>query len=138
MHKFIHAADIHVDSPLIGLSQYEGAPVKALLGATRRALENMVDLAISEAVAFVIIAGDMFDGDAKDFNTALFFSGQMSRLQSAGIHVFVVTGNHDAASIIAGTGIRTIALATVITIMVKMRAIGGIGASSQPTLSSAA
>ena len=51
--KFIHAADIHLDSPLRGLARYEGAPVDELRGATRRALENLVQLALREEVAFV-------------------------------------------------------------------------------------
>lgn len=96
--KFIHAADIHLDSPLRGLERYEGAPVQALRGATRKALENLVDLALEQAVAFVLIAGDLYDGDWKDYNTGLFFVRQMGRLQAADIDVYVVAGNHDAAS----------------------------------------
>ena len=56
MFKFIHAADIHLDSPLHGLERYEGAPVEEIRGATRRALDNLVQLAIDEEVNFVIIA----------------------------------------------------------------------------------
>lgn len=95
---FLHAADIHLDSPLLGLERYEGAPVEEIRGATRRALENLVALAIEEGVAFVVIAGDLYDGDWKDYNTGLFFVRQMARLADAGIPVFVVAGNHDAAS----------------------------------------
>ena len=98
MFKFIHTADIHLDSPLKGLARYEGAPVDAIRQATRRALENLVQLAIEEEVAFVLIAGDLYDGDWRDFQTGLFFSSQMSRLRSAEISVYVVSGNHDAAS----------------------------------------
>ncbi|MCK7578287.1 MAG: DNA repair exonuclease [Chromatiales bacterium] len=96
--KFIHAADIHLDSPLRGLERYEGAPVEALRGATRRALEHLVDLALDEAVAGVLLAGDLYDGDWKDYNTGLFFARQMERLRAADIPVFAVAGNHDAAS----------------------------------------
>lgn len=98
MFKFIHAADLHLDSPLVGLERYEGAPVDRIRGATREALKNLVSLAISEAVAFVLIAGDLFDGDWKDYNTGLFFADQMRRLREASIPVFLVSGNHDAAS----------------------------------------
>ncbi len=38
MFSFLHAADIHLDSPLKGLDRYEGAPVDALRGSTRDAL----------------------------------------------------------------------------------------------------
>lgn len=96
--KFIHAADIHLDSPLRGLEQYEGAPTQALRGATRLAFKRLVDLAIEESVAFVLLAGDLYDGDWRDYNTGLFFTQQMGRLQAADISVFVVAGNHDAAS----------------------------------------
>ena len=98
MFKFIHAADIHLDSPLRGLERYEGAPVDNVRQASRRAMENMVDLALREQVAFVIIAGDLFDGDWKDYNTGLYFVRQMSRLAESGITVFLLKGNHDAAN----------------------------------------
>jgi DNA repair protein SbcD/Mre11 len=98
--RFIHAADLHIDSPLRGLDRYEGAPVARIRGATRRALENMVELAIGEAVDFVLLAGDVYDGDWPDFKTGLFFRGQMARLERAGIRVFIVQGNHDAQSVI--------------------------------------
>lgn len=98
MIKFIHAADIHLDSPLKGLESYEGAPVESIRGATRQAFKNLVDLAISEGVSFVLIAGDLYDGDWKDYNAGLFFAAQMTKLREAGIRVFIVSGNHDAAS----------------------------------------
>jgi DNA repair exonuclease SbcCD nuclease subunit len=96
--KFIHAADIHLDSPLVKLGAYEGAPTGEIRGATRRAFENLVQTAITEKVAFVLIAGDVYDGDWKDYNTGLYFVSRMGRLREAGIPVFIVAGNHDAAS----------------------------------------
>jgi DNA repair protein SbcD/Mre11 len=98
MLRFIHAADIHLDSPLKGLEQYEGAPVDEIRGATRRALENLVDLAIDREVDFLLIAGDLYDGDWKDHNTGLFFVAQMHRLREADIPVVMISGNHDAAN----------------------------------------
>lgn len=100
MFRFLHTADIHLDSPLKGLERYEGAPVEEIRGATRKAFINLVEFAISEQVAFVIIAGDLYDGDLKDYQTALFLAHQMQRLNKAGIRVFIASGNHDAASII--------------------------------------
>lgn len=98
MFTFLHAADIHLDSPLRGLDRYEGAPAAEIRGATRSALENLVDLALRERVAFVVIAGDLYDGDWKDFDTGLFFVRQMRRLREADIPVLGIYGNHDAAS----------------------------------------
>jgi DNA repair exonuclease SbcCD nuclease subunit len=96
--KLVHAADLHLDSPMRGLERYEGAPVDAMRMATRRALENLVDLCMVEEAAMLLLAGDLFDGDWKDYSTGLFFAQQMSRLRHAGISVALVRGNHDAAS----------------------------------------
>ncbi len=98
MFKFIHAADVHLDSPLVGLDRYQSAPVAAVRGATRCAFENLVRLAVDEEVKFVLLAGDLYDGDWKDYRTGLFFVEQMAKLREAQIGVFVVAGNHDAAS----------------------------------------
>lgn len=98
MFTFLHAADIHLDSPLRGLERYEGAPVEQICRATRRALENLVQLALDEKVNFVLLAGDLYDGDWRDFNTGLFLVRQMARLKDAGIPVFTLAGNHDAAN----------------------------------------
>ncbi|MDJ0720202.1 MAG: DNA repair exonuclease [Desulfobacterales bacterium] len=97
MFKFIHTADIHLDSPLHRLAHYEGAPVEEVRQASRRAFENLIDHALGESVDFVLIAGDLFDGDWKDYNTGLYFVSQMQRLGAANIRVFIVSGNHDAA-----------------------------------------
>jgi DNA repair exonuclease SbcCD nuclease subunit len=96
--KFLHAADIHLDSPLEGLERYEGAPAELIRGATRRAFENLVQLAIREQVDFVVIAGDLYDGNWRDFNTGMFFIRQVSTLREAGIRVYLIAGNHDAVS----------------------------------------
>ncbi|MDB5849110.1 MAG: metallophosphoesterase [Rhodoferax sp.] len=98
MIRFIHAADLHIDSPLRGLGRYVGAPVERLRNATRRALVLLVDLALREQVQFVLLAGDLYDGDWPDFHTGLFFREQMVRLVRAGIGVYIVQGNHDAQS----------------------------------------
>jgi DNA repair exonuclease SbcCD nuclease subunit len=97
--RFLHAADIHLDSPLRGLSRYEGVPVEQVRLATRAALDNLVDCAIEESVAFVVIAGDLFDGEWDDFSTGLYFCGAMRRLGEAGVPVYIAYGNHDADSL---------------------------------------
>lgn len=101
MFRFIHAADPHLDSPLRGLEAHEGAPADTLRGATRKAFENLVNLAIEESVDFLVIAGDLYDGDWRDYSTGLFFRGQMVRLQDKGIPAYLIAGNHDAASVIS-------------------------------------
>jgi DNA repair exonuclease SbcCD nuclease subunit len=96
--SFIHAADIHLDSPLLGLSVYEGAPAELLRNAPREAFRNLIDEAIQERVDFMVISGDLYDGSWKDFNTGLFFSKEMGRLNRENVPVFIVHGNHDAES----------------------------------------
>jgi exonuclease SbcD len=98
MFRFLHAADIHLDSPLKGLEAYQDAPVEQIRNATRRAFDNLVDMAIQEEVAFILLAGDLFDGDWKDYNTGIYFMNRVGQLREAGIDVFIVSGNHDAAS----------------------------------------
>ena len=98
MFRFIHTADIHLDSPLCGLERYEGAPVDELRCSTREAFQNLVELAIAEKVQFILIAGDLYDGDWKDYHTGLFFAKEMSKLREANIEVYIVFGNHDASS----------------------------------------
>jgi DNA repair exonuclease SbcCD nuclease subunit len=96
--KFIHCADIHLDTPLQGLAQYPGAPVNEIRNATRRSFEKVMDAAVAERVDFLIIAGDLYDTGLKSFESALFFNKQMTRLKDAGVDVYLVYGNHDAAS----------------------------------------
>ena len=79
--KFIHAADIHLDSPLHGLSAYPDAPAAQVAQRVARGAA-LVDRAIEE-VAFLVIAGDLYDGDWKDHNTGIFFGQQMGRLRKA-------------------------------------------------------
>jgi DNA repair exonuclease SbcCD nuclease subunit len=98
--KFVHAADLHIDSPLRGLDRYDGAPAPRLRAATRRALENLVALCLEEEASFLLLAGDVFDGGWKDFSTGLFFASQMTRLREAKVPVVLVRGNHDAMSAI--------------------------------------
>jgi|TARA_R100000501_G_C2631440_1_gene127649 DNA repair exonuclease SbcCD nuclease subunit len=67
------------------------------------AFDNLVQCAIDEAVDFVVLAGDLFDGDWRDMGTGLYFARAMGRLDQAGIAAFIVAGNHDAASVISRT-----------------------------------
>ena len=96
--RFIHAADIHLDSPLTGLSAYADAPVEMLRTATREAFSKLVLEAIELQVDFMVIAGDLYDGAWKDHNTGIYFCKQMGKLRQAGIPVYLLFGNHDAES----------------------------------------
>lgn len=96
MFRFVHAADLHLDSPLKGLDLKDDAPRESIREAPRRALEALVQLCLSEKVAFLLLAGDIYDGDWKDAATGQFFCGQMRLLGD--IPVVMIRGNHDAAN----------------------------------------
>jgi exonuclease SbcD len=96
--KLVHAADLHLDSPLLGLERYPGAPANELRRATRDALERLVALCVAEEAKLLLVAGDLFDGGWRDYSTGLFFTGQMVRLREAGVRVVWIRGNHDAMS----------------------------------------
>ncbi len=96
MFKFVHAADLHLDSALRGLERYEGAPVARVRNASREAFENLVRLCIDEEAQFLLLAGDIFDDDWRDYGTGLFFAGQLSLLGKERIPVYLLYGNHDA------------------------------------------
>jgi DNA repair exonuclease SbcCD nuclease subunit len=96
--KLVHAADLHLDSALAGLTRYESAPADEIRGATRRAFGNLVSLCLEERVSLLVISGDLFDGDWRDVSTGLFFAKQLSTLCDAGVQVAWIRGNHDAVS----------------------------------------
>ncbi len=98
--RFFHAADIHLDSPMRGLETDPEAPAALLREASRMAFRNLIDVAVEEQAAFVLIAGDLYDGDWQDYRTGLFFVEQVAKLAEAGIPLVMIRGNHDAQSVI--------------------------------------
>ncbi|MEM1384528.1 MAG: DNA repair exonuclease [Pseudomonadota bacterium] len=96
--QFLHTADLHLDSPLRGLGRRRPDIAQLFRAASRTALANLIAAAIREQVAFVVIAGDLWDGDWQDFATGQHFALEMGRLARAGIPAFIARGNHDAAS----------------------------------------
>lgn len=97
-YRFVHAADLHLDSPLKSLALRDPDLAGLVGDATRRALINIVDLCIDERVDALLLAGDLYDGDQTSMKTARFLADQVRRLHEAGIRVFVIRGNHDAIS----------------------------------------
>ena len=92
---FIHAADLHLDSPMIGLRHLPEQIFKKLKESTFEAFGNIVDSAIRYEVDFVIIAGDLFDGEDRSIRAQTRFLKEMKRLEERDISVFVIHGNHD-------------------------------------------
>ncbi|MDP9398969.1 MAG: DNA repair exonuclease [Actinomycetota bacterium] len=99
--RLVHAADLHLDSPLRGLSRLQDDDVaQQLRQASRRALENLVHLVVHEKARALVLAGDIYDGNWADYATGRFFAEQMGVLHDHGIPVFMAAGNHDAESVI--------------------------------------
>lgn len=98
--RFVHTADVHLDSPLRSLALKDPELADVVANATRSAFVATVDLCLEENVDALLIAGDLYDGKLRSMKTAAFFAGEMRRLTSAAIQVFIVKGNHDAESLI--------------------------------------
>jgi DNA repair protein SbcD/Mre11 len=94
--KFVHAADLHLDSPLLALSRQDARQVERMRRATREAFERMVDLCIEQEAALLLIAGDLYDHDCPNMQIAVFLRKELRRLEQKGIHVVIIKGNHDA------------------------------------------
>ncbi|WP_363352348.1 DNA repair exonuclease [Methylocystis echinoides] len=125
--RFVHSADIHLDSPLRSLALLNPELGKLIGNATRRAFQNIVDLCIDEKVDALVLAGDLYDGDQTSMKTAKFFANEMNRLAQAGAQVFIVRGNHDAETKISNQ-LTMPAAVTVFTgraDFVEIRAKGG-------------
>lgn len=98
MFRFIHTADIHLDSPLRSLALRDPDLAELIGNATRRAFVRIIDLCLDEQVDALLIAGDLYDGDQTSMKTARFLADQLHRLHAAGIRTFIIRGNHDAMS----------------------------------------
>lgn len=103
MIKILHTADVHLDSPLRSLALRNAELRDTVLAASREAFTRLIDLAISEQVTALLIAGDLFDGKERSARTGAFLVGQFDRLREAEIKVFYIKGNHDAENPITGT-----------------------------------
>lgn len=97
-YRFVHTADIHLDSPLQSLALRDPELAELIGNATRKSFVRTIDLCIEEQVDALLIAGDLYDGDQTSMKTALFLAEQLERLHQRGIETFIVRGNHDAES----------------------------------------
>lgn len=97
--RVVHAADIHLDSPLRGLTRLADDDVaRQVRQASRRAVRNLVRLTVDEGAEALVLAGDIYDGDWPDYATGRFFAQELGVLHEHGIPVFMAAGNHDAES----------------------------------------
>lgn len=99
--RFVHTADLHLDSPLRSLALRNQELADLVADASRQALITIIDLCLEEQVDALVIAGDLYDGEQTSMKTARFLATQLERLHQAKIRVFKIRGNHDAMSKIA-------------------------------------
>lgn len=95
MIKFIHAADLHLDTPFSGLEQTSQELAEKLRKAPYESLAKIVDLALSEKVDFVLLAGDLYNTKHVNIKAQSLFIDELKRLEAAEIAVFLIRGNHD-------------------------------------------
>lgn len=93
--RFVHAADLHLDTPFKGLTVSDEHVAQALRDASLDTFDNLVQLAIDRGVAFVLLAGDIYDGESRGVRAQLRFLRGLQRLSAGNIQVFIVHGNHD-------------------------------------------
>lgn len=93
--SFVHAADLHLDSPFIGISGIDPDLGERLSKATFQAYEAVIEFCIDEEVDFLLIAGDVYDSDDKSLYAQVRFIEGLRKLEVAGIQVFICHGNHD-------------------------------------------
>ncbi|MDP6666290.1 MAG: DNA repair exonuclease [Dehalococcoidia bacterium] len=93
--RFVHAADLHIDSPFAGIGDTDNRVATRLREATYEAFQNLVDLCITTEADFLVIAGDVYDGADRSVRAQLRFRDGLGKLAKKGIQTFVVHGNHD-------------------------------------------
>ena len=93
--RFVHAADLHLDTPFEGLAARDARIARLLQDASLEAFDQVVDLALARQAAFVLLAGDIYDGADRDVRAQLRLLAGLRRLEQAGIETFIVHGNHD-------------------------------------------
>lgn len=95
MVKFIHAADLHLDSPFKGLKKLPKKTLKMIKESTFLSLRHIVNQAINHEVDFVLLAGDIYDIDDRSIKAQVFLKEELERLKQENIPVFLIHGNHD-------------------------------------------
>jgi len=93
--SFVHAADLHLDTPFKGIGSTAPHVAEQLREASLAAFDSLVGLCLERRVAFLVVAGDIYDGPERGLRAQLRFRDGLARLSTAGIPSFVVHGNHD-------------------------------------------
>ena len=98
MIKFIHCADLHLDSPFKSKSHLSSKIFEDVQKSAYESFKKIVDIALKEEVDFVLIAGDLFDSNNRTLKAEVFLREQFKRLEREQIFVYICHGNHDPLS----------------------------------------
>lgn len=93
--RFLHAADLHLDSPFRGLASLPAVIRDRIITSTERALERLIAIAIKERVDFIVLSGDIYDASSRSLRAQMMFQAAMQQLTEHRIQAFIVHGNHD-------------------------------------------
>src|SRR6056297_2373983 len=97
--KFIHTADVHLGKKLSSNSSKNSQLKDIFIDATEQAFKNLVELAVEEEIDFILIAGDLYDREARSIKSSRFFLKQCQYLNENEIKIYIISGNHDPAGI---------------------------------------
>jgi len=95
LFRFVHAADLHLDTPFEGLAEIAPAWAERLRDASLQAFDALVDLCLERDAAFLLLAGDVYDGAERGIRAQLRLEAGVRRLSEAGVATLIVHGNHD-------------------------------------------
>lgn len=93
--SFIHAADLHLDSPFKGLAETPAHIFEEIKDSTFQALDNLVEAGIEKKVDFILISGDLFDNEVQSLKAQIRLKRAFERLEKQEIAVYLSYGNHD-------------------------------------------
>jgi len=89
--KILHSADWHLDSPFLGFTEQQRQFLKE---AQRKIPGKIAELCRTEDCDMVLLAGDLFDGEARQETLELL----KRELENCGVPVLIAPGNHDFCS----------------------------------------
>ncbi|AXH99896.1 DNA repair exonuclease [Sporosarcina sp. PTS2304] len=93
--RFLHTADLHLDSPFKGMSASGPDEIEKIQQSTFQAFDRMITYAVEQQPDFIVIVGDIYDGEDRSLRAQIRFQQGMKRLDQAQIPVFLSYGNHD-------------------------------------------
>ncbi|MGD9678658.1 MAG: exonuclease SbcCD subunit D [Vulcanibacillus sp.] len=104
--KFIHAADLHLDSPFKGLIHIPENIYKEIQNSTFQAYDKIIEYCIEHKVDFLLLSGDIFDLEERSIKAQIYFLKGLEKLNNYGIKVYLIHGNHDPLDDLLKTNVK--------------------------------